>query len=92
MNSSIWHVGAVTHPDSMRPTYVKRGRSWRAAVKVGHVTVWACEHYHTNRDQTTKWSGTSAMECARSMVLDAVRGFIAFIRFSVIVVLTQSRP
>jgi hypothetical protein len=53
---------------TLRASYRQRGQNWEGVVKDGKRIVAECGHSHHNRDQSTGWSGTCAMDCARKLL------------------------
>lgn len=43
--------------------------SWKACIRYRNKIIWACDHLHTNRDQTTMTNGQCAKDCC-SMAWD----------------------
>lgn len=53
----------------MRISYRKAGSRWVGVIKSDEGQVLAeCGHTHTNRDQSSRFNGRSATDCARELV------------------------
>lgn len=64
----------------LKVAYRKNGDGWEGVLKDGINVVWTCGHYHRNRDHGSKFSGSSACECARKELLRRNPEYVAAMR------------
>ena len=63
-----------------KATYRKNGDGWEGVLKNNDEIVWACGHYHRNRDIGSRFAGKSACDCARSELLNRNPEYVEAVR------------
>ena len=64
----------------LKVSYRKNGDGWEGVLKNSCTVVWACGHYHKNRDHGSKFAGRSACECAGKELLSRNTEYVEAMR------------
>lgn len=56
--------------DKLTVGYQGHAGAWRGVLKCDGQPVWVCRHLHHNRDQSGRWNGMSARECAGKQLIE----------------------